>query len=598
MKKHFFKTSCLIFSIIFLALNLTLLVHANPLNPKHNDLLGQSKSILPTSQNSNILYSGFSTRVKNVGIITTIKMYYVLSKSSNLTCHIMDTNLNILYSTPSLYTHAGYGFITFTLNNFTPPDTEFYIALESDKKTLGIGTVQETNNITDYVTSNNFVLDMANAQKNTPHSNWIKKNNHSEKDFSLYLEVYGYSKFQTNSQKRIYVSSSYGCDKNDGLTPTTALKSISHALSIYKNNVCIYLKSEDSFFEPYGLQLNGCNNLTLSFYGGTNPPKICGLQPAQLKKIDNNLYNFSIPSDIGHLILSNQILWKRIMTKKVLCNNGEYYVNIANNEVTLYLETNPVDNIIYYANNAHGISLKNSSNICISNLEICNFGKHGISIGGYSTDITIHQNIIHDIGGATLNNVKYGNGIECWLNGLSNITITHNIVYNCFDAGITPQIKSENSYTNSNILINQNEIYNCIYPIEYFNSCSTNSSCRNIIISNNYIHDCIDITNGYRENAATSYDAFFCMWRSNGNDSIIITNNICINSNGHCISFLQDSSEKINFYNNTFVIKNSNTIKNPSYFYGINNNFINLSNTYSSNTILSTYQHQGLALIR
>ncbi|MBQ6787629.1 MAG: right-handed parallel beta-helix repeat-containing protein [Lachnospiraceae bacterium] len=598
MKKLVYKKINLPLIILFFTIYSPLFVHASQTH--QIDLLGQTKSILPTSQNSDILYSGFATRIKNLGTITTIKAYYVLSENSNLTCHIMDTDLNLLYSTQSQYTTAGCGYISFNINNFTTSNTEIYIALESDKKSLGLGTVQEASNVTGYVTSDNSISGIENAQKNASNGSWHKEHGSLKGGISLYLEVYGSFHSEPFSQKKIYVSSSYGNNNNDGLSQKNPLKTISHALTLYPSNANIYLKSGDLFFEPNGLQLNGSDNLTITSYGGTETPQICGLQPSLLIENSKNLYSFSIPNDIGHLILSNKVSWKRLVTNRPLQNDGEYFVDISKKRVLLFLEQKPINHRIYYSNAAHGISIKNSSNINIANLEICNYGKHGISIAGYSTNIAIHKNIIHDIGGSLLNDVKYGNGIECWLNGLSDISISQNTVYNCFDAGITPQIKSSESYTNTNILISKNEIYNCTYPIEYFNASTSNSSCKNIIISSNYIHDCIDITNGYRESAATSYNAFFCMWRSTGNDNVIVKDNICINSDGYSASFSKDSYGKISFNDNVLITNKKQSIKNIDYFYGENNHFYNiltLPNKSSIKSFLSNYHEKGLALI-
>lgn len=565
----------------------------------YETILGQTKSVPPSNTNSDTTYVGFATRVRNNGTITKLEIYYVLSEASNLTCHIMDTDLNIIYSTPPQFKNSGHGIITFFINSLTVDNAEIYIALESDRQSLGLGTVQESQNVTNYVTSNNTIVGLENVQKNSLLDTWHKEHGQFESGISLYMTVYGSTCDTLYDRKNIYVSSSDGDDNNDGFSPDQALKSVSYALSLYPSNANIYLKSGEIFFEKNGLSLNGCSNLTLSSYGDTKLPILCGLQTTLLMNEDKNIYKFPISDDIGHLMLSNQIIWKRVMSNRTLQSDGEYYVNLADNLVTIYLSQKPNTNYISYANASHGISIKNCSNITISNIEISNYGKHGISISGNSSNICLLKNVIHDIGGATLSNVKYGNGIECWLNGLSNITIAQNTVFNCFDAGITPQIKDSKTYINTNILVTKNEIYNCTYPIEYFNSSPSN--CQNIDFSSNYIHDCKDITEGYRENAATSYNAFFCMWRSNGNDSVTIDNNICINSDGSSISFLENSFGKISFSNNTFITNKENSIKNFDYFYGQNNRFLNTENSTSKryiNLTLSYYQDKGLALIR
>ena len=152
---------------------------------------------------------------------------------------------------------------------------------------------------------------------------------------------------------------------------------------------------------------------------------------------------------------------------------------------------------------------------------------------------------------------------------MHDIYVYNNTVENCYDAGITPQVNSTSvMYGDSdNVIFKNNYISNCVYPIEYFNSSSYD--CTNIKFLNNYIENCRDITEGYRENSATSSIAQMCLWRSRGaNDSIYIEDNVCIKSEKYALSFAENCAEKFHFKDNKFIISSNNAIRNPSYYSG------------------------------
>lgn len=390
----------------------------------------------------------------------------------------------------------------------------------------------------------------------------------------------------------IYVSSSTGNDSNSGISIYSPLKTINKALSMADNHTKILLKCNDTFFLSNSITLQNIHDITLSSYGNGNAPKVCGLQELHFVPSDtNDLYKCTLQTDIGFLFYGGDCNWQRILSPNTIKNDGDFFISTDN---TLYLLSHNFDynSSVYGSSGCNGITISNNcANIVISNLEICCFGKHGIIVSGNSSNVYILNNHIHHIGGALFNATsKYGNGIEFWMNGITNIYAINNTVHNCYDAGITPQVNNCDNTVSSNIHVSRNEVFNCYYLIEYFHSVTQNSTCKNIYIENNYLHDAFDITNGYRENSDIWNGAFLCMRRSIGAfDSVYVNNNLCINCVQNSLVFLEDSHGRISINNNIFISTPKNKIKNPAFCYESMNRTIYLNEISYSNSLIENY---------
>ncbi|SCZ79694.1 right-handed parallel beta-helix repeat-containing protein [Pseudobutyrivibrio xylanivorans] len=145
----------------------------------------------PTSTSTSATYTEFATRVNNVGQITYLEIYYVLSDDSTLTAHILDENLNIVISSDSIFTEAGSGTQGFTIPDYSYTEDNMYIALESDAQTLGLGTVQDVQAVSSCVTADNRVSGIQNAQRWSPSSALSKVKGSTQYGISLYIEAYG-----------------------------------------------------------------------------------------------------------------------------------------------------------------------------------------------------------------------------------------------------------------------------------------------------------------------------------------------------------------------------------------------------------------------
>ena len=82
-----------------------------------------------------------------------------------------------------------------------------------------------------------------------------------------------------------------------------------------------------------------------------------------------------------------------------------------------------------------------SSNVKVSNLELCGTGAHGMTASDTTVEnVEISKNIIQDIGGSYLKGTtRYGNGIEFYSSDVSNVVVKSNIIRNVYDVGFTMQ---------------------------------------------------------------------------------------------------------------------------------------------------------------
>lgn len=371
------------------------------------------------------------------------------------------------------------------------------------------------------------------------------------------------------SQTTYYISAQ-GNDDNSGLSPLEPFMSLQHALDVADNNSTLLLKCNDSFYLEKGLTIKGKENIIISSYGAGRQPLICGLKSITANKISENLFSTPFNSDLGFILISNRLSMKRKTQSMMLNHEGEYIYNADNGNLFIY-SSSELDSIeIQYAVPYHAISVRNSKNIIISDVEISFWGRHGVSIAENSSDVVVQNLYIHHIGGCvTAKGSKYGNGIECWLTKVSNVYIACNTVKNCFDAGITAQINDVANQGSENIYVYGNIISNCFYCFEYFNNNTENTNCKNLVVANNMLFSCNDITDGYREKSDHNFGAFFCTWSSCGTeDSILITNNVCQNSYENNITFAGNSHGKIRYINNYFTPAIKEHINKPNFFYG------------------------------
>ena len=124
------------------------------------------------------------------------------------------------------------------------------------------------------------------------------------------------------------------------------------------------------------------------------------------------------------------------------------------------------------------------SNIKIDNIEVKHAGAHGINLKRCS-NVTISNCVVGYIGGAPSENTALGNGIQFGMSG-SNCTVNKTYVYQCYDAGISPQNWEKNTtYNFENIVFSNNLLEKNFYNVEIWN----NNGGMGIAITGNIFKD-------------------------------------------------------------------------------------------------------------
>lgn len=419
-----------------------------------------------------------------------------------------------------------------------------------------------------------------------------------------------------SAEKAVYISDTYGSDTSDGESPQRPKKTLQS--SLFNKYSQIFLMSGDTF-DIDGLNIINRNNFKISLYGGVKKPILNGLRKSENKF---SLYSESVYSvhigedDIGYIYIDGKESWKRFESfsnfNEALVNETWFYNNA---EQTLYVCSLKNITGLYaeYSIASDGIGLYICNNVCIDNIEIVGYGKHGINIRGKCDNLKITNCNIHHIGNALYEkeNVKFGNGIQILLIDATNIEIANNIVHDCFDAGITTQVGNTGTHTkdNNNIIIHNNYIYDCAYPIEIF-SIQPDYATLGTVVRDNFIRNCIDITHGYRGSSNDTSEngghgiAQLMLWKLSTKEpsNVEIFGNIFIDSEDYAISYYgADAGEQYNIHDNVYIIQKKDFIKNPSWYHGKNDTFLNIAKIPSSSEEYakkSYYNALGLELLK
>ena len=321
------------------------------------------------------------------------------------------------------------------------------------------------------------------------------------------------------SGKTYYVSPD-GDDKNDGLSPKTAIRTL--------NADAIYLsppKPGDAIlFERGGVwrmtnSIKAYEGVVYGSYGKGEKPTFVGsiknYAKAEYWNASNkeNVWKLTVAdTDIGLIVFNHgeMVGWKKYNGVTTLENNGDYYYNSKDETIYLYFDKgNPgkyfKDIEIALKKHAIGIS---KDNVVIDNLRIKYYAHHGISMSNNkNTKITNCE--IGFIGGATqTETTRLGNCIQQW-NSTDKQLVENCWLYQAYDTGYTWQGRDaagnhldsntttgagENVYYR-NIDVKNNVIEYCCYAVEFWhndNGVPCLAKVENFNIQNNVLRQ-----NGY-----------------------------------------------------------------------------------------------------
>ncbi len=328
--------------------------------------------------------------------------------------------------------------------------------------------------------------------------NQIVKNSDKKADKLLdEINAFPDSLKPTGSGTIYYVSEKNGDNANDGKTPQTAIKSST-------NLPKLHLKEGDVVLFERGGIYRGTFRLTsgVSYgaYGEGDKPALYGARENAAERewrlTDTpNVYEYRyVVDNVGLIVFDHgqQISVKKFEMEE-LKNNFDFYSS-SSQKLYLYCdEGNPADlfsdieicslgNILQGESGTHDVTLQN--------LQVMYTGSHGFQAVN-SKNITIEGCVFGYIGGSVQpgypgNNVRYGNGIEFWME-CDNIKIDTCYVFQCYDDGITNQGMGKD-FVESNITYNNNLLeYNSSQFTIFIVDTTQASLMKNIAVTNNIV---------------------------------------------------------------------------------------------------------------
>lgn len=405
------------------------------------------------------------------------------------------------------------------------------------------------------------------------------------------------------SGKRIYVSNN-GSDDNDGLSEGKAVATVEAAQKLASAGDAI-------LFERGGewrVNFTAISGVSYGAYGKGAKPIINGnttgnaADPSLWTLVpgSSNVYVFKETlRDVGNIIYNDGSIYTDKLVPSIndsleLCTNGVKYdpltshtknntffmvydeitgktLNMSKATGKLYLrcdEGNPgeVYERIEIASYGHAIVAKSDNTF--ENLCIMYAGGHGIT-AGTCKNLVIRNCEIGWIGGTSQymsngKNTRYGNGIQIY-GGSDGFTIDNCYVYECYDAGISPQYSAYGSdeILLENIFYTNNVIDKCIYNIEYFMGAVESGNAERHFKTMHFIGNIL-ARSGYGWGMGPSRSACIKGWdHYNKASDFIIKDNIILNPAYNAYHIGADFEGWLpEFSGNTYIIRrNSQFVK-------------------------------------
>lgn len=295
-----------------------------------------------------------------------------------------------------------------------------------------------------------------------------------------------------------YYISNRGDDNNSGTSPDEAWATVDKYLKsiekIKAGDAVLFERGSVFRLKEHTLMVNG---VSYGAYGKGPKPTLYGseqnyAQPGVWSKESENIWKCILEDDwdAGSMIFDEgkHVGWKRRYLKDLkkdfdFCHDrqskalylylkGEspekqfYDIEIARRFQMMYCYGSTdlhIDNLCLKYGGAHGIALFDAKNVVVSNCEIGYIG------GCY-----------HSYNYETENNLcRFGNGIESF-GGSNNFTIENNWIYQCYDAGVSPQGPKDHI----GVLCKENLLEFNVYNFEFW---SHGGTLKNIKLSENIL---------------------------------------------------------------------------------------------------------------
>ncbi len=341
---------------------------------------------------------------------------------------------------------------------------------------------------------------------------------------------------------RIYYVSENGNDEADGLSEDTAWKTPAKVGEAELNEGDVVLFKRGEIFRGI---LKTKPGVTYSAYGEGEKPGLygfcenaAGADKWVLDDAENHIWRYYAKvEEIGGIVFEDEFAALKLIPyfgdgayrvsketmelfdyRRALDEDYKFFVDLSENidertgmpklglefKGNLYLrlsEGNPGElySSIEFLSRHNGVAVGTNNNVTVDNLSIKYIGCHGVGAGTVD-GLTVRNCEIGWIGGAIQHynatnewigtTTRFGNGVEIY-GGCHNYTVKNNWIYECYDAGITHQVRGTGRYIEMfDVTYADNLIENCVYNIEYFLSRleeGNKSLMKNILIRGNFM---------------------------------------------------------------------------------------------------------------
>ena len=264
-----------------------------------------------------------------------------------------------------------------------------------------------------------------------------------------------------------------------GTSVTTLKKTIQRAVS-----------GDVILLERGGLWRIGCDSNTyvnagviLGAYGTGEKPKLYGSTKNYAgdegwarSAENNNIWTITLAknNDVGNIVFDEIAclgvhMWSLDDVKKTY----DFYFNSSTRVLYLYYPDDLKADFTDIEICQRGETLQMRDNTVLDNICLRYSGAFAVNVGHQISNVTITNCEIGFIGGALQmyegsKPIRYGNGIQLGMGSIDS-KISHNWVYQCYDAGITFQSWNTGKATYyHNVEISRNLVEFCCYNIEYF----------------------------------------------------------------------------------------------------------------------------------
>ena len=304
-----------------------------------------------------------------------------------------------------------------------------------------------------------------------------------------------------------YISAQTGSDLNNGLTPSTAWKTL-EAMYMHRDQI----HSGDTILLERGGIYRGTidtlSGVTYGAYGSGPKPCVYGSRENAAKghwivtDIPNVYAYKTYTNDIGIIVFDHgeAVGIKKLNGLAALKNNFDFFHDPEGRTLYLYLDKgNPADlyTDIEMGFNQDLVTIrKDVHDVTIENISFKYTGAHGISTGIGVYNICVQYCEFGWIGGSILagtTDTRYGNAIQFW-GTCSDSVIDHNWIYQVYDTAITHQYRNtDQNVVAKGMTYSNNLIEYCTFSFEYFWKCVDSSG--NVITPPTFYMEDISVTN-------------------------------------------------------------------------------------------------------